>query len=146
LEPNLGRGYDGEESATRGGAVEHAEWMNAEVRQKIEDLRRTYGFEEREAIAYWHLSEAHQLMIALANAAKEKSDVIRAREYEAEGLDDIDVVGRQIADSLHFGGLVDTYISQHFESLLGVLGKRVLRRDYPEGWGGALAAGQGEDV
>jgi hypothetical protein len=35
--------------------VEHYEWMNAQVRQEIEDLQRTYGFDEDKALAYWHL-------------------------------------------------------------------------------------------
>ena len=35
--------------------VEHYEWMNDQIRKEIEDLQRTYGFDEDEALAYWHL-------------------------------------------------------------------------------------------
>jgi hypothetical protein len=38
--------------------VEHYEWMNDQVRKEIEDLQRTHGFDEDEALAYWHLRHA----------------------------------------------------------------------------------------
>ena len=125
--------------------MERAEWMNAEVWEAIEYLRRTYGFEEREAIAYWHLSEASRWMTALAQADQERLVAARAREYEAQGLDEGARMGREIADSLQFGAMIESRISHHFEALRAVLGKRVLRRDYPEGWGWELAAEQGEE-
>jgi hypothetical protein len=45
--------------------VEHYEWMNEEVRKEIEDLQRTYGFDEDEALAYWHLRHAGTLLLAM---------------------------------------------------------------------------------
>ena len=44
--------------------MEHYEWMNEQVRQEIEDLQRTYGFDEDEALAYWHLRHAGILGMA----------------------------------------------------------------------------------
>ena len=32
--------------------LDHNEWMNDEVREQIEDLRRTHGFEVNEAVAF----------------------------------------------------------------------------------------------
>jgi hypothetical protein len=32
--------------------VEHYEWMNDQLRQEIEELQRTYGFDKEEALAY----------------------------------------------------------------------------------------------
>jgi hypothetical protein len=29
--------------------------MNEQLKEEIESLRRTHGFEEDEAVAYWHL-------------------------------------------------------------------------------------------
>ena len=42
--------------------MDDADWMNEQVRQEIEDLQRTYGFEEQEAIAFWHLGQVRPLM------------------------------------------------------------------------------------
>ena len=42
--------------------MDHADWMNDAVRQEIEALQRTHGFEEDEAIAFWHLRGAGLLM------------------------------------------------------------------------------------
>jgi hypothetical protein len=42
--------------------MERADWMNERVREEIESLQRTYGFEEDEAVAYWHLRDAGHLI------------------------------------------------------------------------------------
>jgi hypothetical protein len=42
--------------------MERADWMNERVREEIESLQRTYGFEEDEAVAYWHLRHAGHLI------------------------------------------------------------------------------------
>jgi hypothetical protein len=92
------------------------EWMSAELRQEIEDLRITHGFDdEQEAIAYWHLFEARRLMTRFAQANWER-------------LDD-----RQ--EAVRFTARFKAQVVQHFDALAGVLGRRVLRRDYEEGWG-----------
>jgi hypothetical protein len=55
--------------------VEHYEWMNEEVRKEIEDLQRTYGFDEDEALAYWHLRHAGTLLLAMRRTgAPERSE------------------------------------------------------------------------
>ena len=45
--------------------MEHYEWMNDQVRKEIEDLQRAYGFDEDEALAYWHLRHAGTLLLAM---------------------------------------------------------------------------------
>jgi hypothetical protein len=85
--------------------MEHDDWMNNEVKQEIADLQRSFGFEEREALAYWHLAEARALMVQLAIEGKD--------EEAAE---------------------VPASIAEHFSALYRELGLRVLQRDYPEGW------------
>src|SRR5215207_1019373 len=48
--------------------LDHNEWMNDEVREEIEDLQRTHGFEEDEAVAFWHLQQAGKQINALWRA------------------------------------------------------------------------------
>ena len=115
--------------------MERADWMNAAVRQEIEALRRRYGFEMDEAVAFWHLSEAQQLLNDLAIANNAKMSAIWERKYEAEGLDTTARAGRRLADQTSFTAELETRISQHFHALYTVLGRQVLRRNYPEGWG-----------
>ena len=45
--------------------MEHYEWMNDQLRKEIEDLQHTYGFDEDEALAYWHLRHAGTLLLAM---------------------------------------------------------------------------------
>jgi hypothetical protein len=117
--------------------VENAEWMSAEVRREIEDLRRAHGFEEQEAIAFWHLSEARRAMMALVEANWERLEASRAERYDAEGIDALDLMGRKLGGAAHYVAMVEVRVVQHFEALVELLGKGVLRRDYPEGWGRA---------
>jgi hypothetical protein len=48
--------------------LDHNEWMNDEVREQIEDLQSTHGFEEDEAVAFWHLQQAGKQINALWRA------------------------------------------------------------------------------
>jgi hypothetical protein len=89
-------------------------------------LRRTYGFEEEEALAFWHLSGAHELMLELARAEDEKLDQVREREYDAEGLSPPRRAARDIGNMATFAAQVEARIAQHFEALYRVLGTRVL--------------------
>jgi hypothetical protein len=54
--------------------VEHYEWMNDQVRKEIEVLQRTYGFDEDEALAYWHLRHAGTLLLAMMRTDELKLD------------------------------------------------------------------------
>jgi hypothetical protein len=122
--------------------VEHADWMNEAVRQEIETLQRAYGFEENEAVAFWHLAEARRLMVDIAVANKTRLMQLREAEYEAEGLDTAETAertGREIADAAAFTAEVETMISQHIHGLRMLLGREVLRRNFPEGWGWEFA-------
>jgi hypothetical protein len=112
--------------------VEHAEWMNAEVREEIEDLQRTHGFEEREAIAYWHLAEARRLMVRWSFEDEETRLANVEEEYGA--LSAVQRAGREMSDSASHAAEVEARIGQHFSALYRELGLRVLRRSYPEGW------------
>ena len=106
-----GRGSGGCSGASRRGAVEHYEWMSDQVRKEIEDLQRTYGFDEDEALAYWHLRHAGILLLAMRRTGAPETIGGRAQ--------------------------IESNVLQHLSALRRELGDRVLRRNYPEGWGSA---------
>jgi len=107
--------------------VENNEWMNDQVREEIERLQRRYGFKEDEAIAYWHLRNAADLMIASRRAEveerlrREERDIIPTAEASA-----------LISSEMSAGHV---RILQHFTALYRELERRVLSRTYPKGWG-----------
>jgi DNA gyrase/topoisomerase IV subunit A len=102
--------------------VEHYEWMNDQVRQEIEDLQRTYGFDEDEALAYWHLRHARILLLAMIRTA--------APELAEEGEQ-----SARLAGMINSRSQIESDVLQHLSALRRELGDRVLRRNYPEGWG-----------
>jgi hypothetical protein len=102
--------------------VEHYEWMNAQVRQEIEDLQRTYGFDEDEALAYWHLRHAGILLLAMRRTGASE----RAEEGDQSA---------RLARMMNSRAQIESEVLQHLSALRRELGDRVLRRNYPEGWG-----------
>jgi hypothetical protein len=66
--------------------MEQGEWMNEQVKQQIEDLRRRFGFEEQEAVAFWHLREARGLIVEMLLA-----DEGAHESNEGEGEDDLEL-------------------------------------------------------
>jgi hypothetical protein len=107
--------------------MEDAEWMNEQVREEIEGLKRDYGFEEDEAEAFWHLQQAGKRMNAMW-----RSD-LREEMARYEGRDDEE--GQKHAVLLHGAARWHSRALHHFAALRRELGVRVLRRDYPDGWG-----------
>jgi hypothetical protein len=97
--------------------VEHYEWMNDQVRKEIEDLQRTYGFDKDEALTYWHLRHAGTLLLAMRRTSAPETIGGRAQ--------------------------IESDVLQHLSALRRELGDRVLRRNYPEGWGSAHEASEG---
>ena len=87
-----------------------------ENRQQIEDLKRLYGLGEKEARAAYHLGIAEQLFEEISEEAYQMRGFTRVRGIEAWMHDEMD-----------FG--------EHFHALRNQLARRVLQRDYPEGWG-----------
>ncbi len=87
-----------------------------ENRQQVEDLKHLYGLEEKEARAAYHLGIAEELFEEISKEASETSGFPRVRGIEAWMHDEMD-----------FG--------EHFHALRNQLARRVLQRDYPEGWG-----------
>ena len=87
-----------------------------ENRKQLEDLMRLYGLEEKEARAAYHLGIAEELFEEISEEAYERGGVPKARG----------VVG-WMHDEMDFG--------EHFHALRNQLARRVLQRDYPEGWG-----------
>jgi hypothetical protein len=104
--------------------VEHYEWMNEQVRQEIEDLQRTYGFDRDEATAYWHLRHAGTLLLAMRRTVAAK---LAGEEEESDRL----------ARMVHSTAQIESNVLQPLSVLRRELGDRVLRRNYPEGWGNA---------
>ena len=87
-----------------------------ENQKQIEELMRHYGFEEKEARAAYHLGIAEELFEEISEEAYKTSGFPRVRGIEAWMHDEMD-----------FG--------EHFHALRNQLARRVLGRDYPEGWG-----------
>jgi hypothetical protein len=102
--------------------VEHYEWMNDQVRKEIEDLQRTHGFDEDEALAYWHLRHAGILLLAMR-----RTDALERAEEGDESV--------RLARTIHGRSQIESDVLQHLSALRRELGDRVLRRNYPEGWG-----------
>jgi hypothetical protein len=98
--------------------LEHYEWMNDQVRKEIEDLQRSYGFDEDEALAYWRLT----LLLAMRRT--------EAPERAEEGEE-----STRLARMIHDRAQIESDVLQHLSALRRELGDRVLRRNYPEGWG-----------
>jgi hypothetical protein len=106
--------------------------MNEQLKEEIESLRRTHGFEEDEAVAYWHLAEARRLMISLVIEDEEQR-----RTHLREAYDELLGLQRLVqetTDTLSHATKTETSISQDFSALYRELGLRVLRRSHPEGW------------
>ena len=87
-----------------------------ENRQHVEALMRLYGLEEKEARAAYHLGIAEELFEEISQEAYKMRQFPRVRGIEAWMHDEMD-----------FG--------EHFHALRNQLARRVLQRDYPEGWG-----------
>jgi hypothetical protein len=87
-----------------------------ENHKQVEDLMRLYGLEEKEARAAYHLGIAEELFEEISEEASERSGFPSVRGVEAWMHDEMD-----------FG--------EHFHALRNQLARRVLQRDYPEGWG-----------
>ncbi len=97
--------------------MQEAEGRDVEENHKqIEELMRLYGFEEKEARAAYHLGIAEELFGEMSKEAYETRGFARARG-----------VGGRMHDQMDFG--------EHFHALRNQLARRVLQRDYPEGWG-----------
>ena len=102
--------------------MEHYEWMNDQVREEIETLQRTYGFDEDEALAYWHLRHAGTLLLAMRRTG--------APELAEQGEE-----SDRLASMVHSTAQIESNVLQPLSVLRRELGDRVLRRNYPEGWG-----------
>jgi hypothetical protein len=82
----------------------------SEPQEAIQDLMNRYGFEEKEALAAYHLRKARQIF----------------EELYAPGDDPGVGLVRTIYNQMLWGS--------HFRALTRMLGTRVLMRDYPDGW------------
>ena len=87
-----------------------------EYDKRVEDLMRLYGLEEKEARAAYHLGIAEELFEEISEEDSERGGFPRVRGVEAWMHDEMD-----------FG--------EHFQALRNQLARKVLQRDYPEGWG-----------
>ena len=87
-----------------------------EEQKRLEELMRLYGFEEKEARAAYHLGLAEELFEEISEEA-----------YKSSGLPSVRGIQSWMHDEMDF--------SEHFHALRNQLARRVLQRDYPEGWG-----------
>src|ERR671928_1739781 len=87
-----------------------------ENRQQVEDLMHLYGLEEKEARAAYHLGIAEELFEEISEEA-----------YETRRFPSVRGVVAWMHDEMDYG--------EHFHALRNQLARRVLQRDYPEGWG-----------
>jgi hypothetical protein len=93
----------------------------------LEALQRAYGFEEDEAVAFWHLRRAGSLMNQMRSAD------LHDELDRHEGQDGQEL--RQQAILLDSTLRWHSTVGQHFAALIRELGNRVLRRNFPDGWG-----------
>ena len=108
--------------------MERPQWMSEQVTEEIEDLQRRFGFEESEALAFWHLRQVWELMNNMRHA-----DVLEELDRE-EGRGEPQPE-EQMVGLINDLSMWHSRVSQHLSALNRELGRRVLRRDYPEGWG-----------
>ncbi len=87
-----------------------------EEQKRLEELMRLYGLEEKEARAAYHLGLAEELFEEISEEA-----------YRRGGFPTVRGVQAWMHDEMDFG--------EHFHALRNQLARRVLQRDYPEGWG-----------
>jgi hypothetical protein len=87
-----------------------------EEQERLEELMRLYGFEEKEARAAYHIGLAEELFEEISEEA-----------YKSSGFPSVRGVRTWMHDEMDFG--------EHFHALRNQLARRVLQRDYPEGWG-----------
>jgi hypothetical protein len=117
-----------------GPSVERDAWMSEQVAGEIEELRRRFGFERKEAVAYWHLRHAHQLM-------SEMGQTDHFKELDREGRSELETDFREFAGLIHdISVLGESRVFQLFAAPYRELGTRVLRRNYPDGWARLTAA------
>jgi DNA-binding transcriptional regulator/RsmH inhibitor MraZ len=94
-----------------GSRVERDEWMSEQVAEEIEDLRRRFGFEGNEAVAFWHLRRARKLMGEMG-----KTD--HFEELDREGRSELEADFREFAGLIHdISVLGETRVFQHFAAL-----------------------------
>ena len=95
---------------------EAEEYVVEEDHKRVEELMRLYGLEEKEARAAYHLGLAEELFEEISEEA-----------YRRGGFPTVRGVQAWMHDEMDFG--------EHFHALRNQLARRVLQRDYPEGWG-----------
>jgi hypothetical protein len=117
--------------------MEHADWMNEQVRGEIETLQDTHGFEEDEAVAFWHLGQAGKLMNDMKRDDRQEDMDL----YEGQDNQEM----WQQAIFLNHAIQLHTTVRQHITALQRALGHRVLRRNFPDGWGSKQIASLEED-
>jgi hypothetical protein len=83
-------------------------------REIIEDLMCRYGYEEEAEIAY-HIREARNRLFELLRAEAEAGSGAFRRFYEET--------------------FIQSSVLPHFTALSNLLARRVLARQFPEGWG-----------
>jgi hypothetical protein len=90
--------------------------VEEEQKRLEEQLVRLFGLEEKEARAAYYLGLAEELFEEISEEA-----------YRRGGFAAVRGVHAWMHDEMDFG--------QHFQALRNQLARRVLERDYPEGWG-----------
>src|SRR5215216_7815303 len=112
----MGAGKDQRRNAMSRKRRTREEEVVEEDHKRLEELMRLYGLEEKEARAAYYLGIAEELFEEISEEAYRRGGFARVRGVEAWMHDEMD-----------FG--------EHFHALRNQLARRVLQRDYPEGWG-----------
>ena len=87
-----------------------------EDRQEVDNFVRLYGLEDREARVAYHLRAAENLFEEISEEA-----------HRTSGYPSVPGIGSWMHDEIDF--------REHFRALRDQLARRVLQRDYSEGWG-----------
>lgn len=106
--------------------------------EMLENLQRQYGFEEKEARAFWHLRQAREAF----NELSEEDVSHQINNKYPEGTTNSAEAYAFASETL---AKQKVEIGQHFSHLSRWLGLRVLHRDYPQGWGYSAPSKEEED-
>jgi hypothetical protein len=74
-------------------------------------------------------------MSDFTNEDTDRLKALQEQEYDAEALEPEERFERVLADNDYYAARFETTIKYPFRALFKVLGDRVLRRQYPDGWG-----------
>ena len=107
------------------------DWANEQVQKEIADYMQNFGFSEKEAVVFWHIQQAQNLLSELRQADINKEMDRQDEMGEERSAED------SIYDLITDVAIDESRVWSHFSAIRRELAIRVLQRNYPQGWGSA---------